>query len=502
MKRAKNKIICIITVLLFCSSINIWAKTPPALPEIGIDEFPTQSDTTLEKFSHYGSDEEKKEADRILEERHRQAALEAEIAALKDKLNAISLGKNKKDNYNAVVAQINSKEAELESLKQKIENEKKEAISNNESRKQTENSPELGDPVRATTGTYMQSEIDIERGTTICLTVERIYEAENKITSGFGYGWTTNLDERIIMGVQPGADKVYAEKQEYEKTLKNNIERFKSLILDNYSITELSTRELQSRKSQCEQIGTELDGKRTGEGAVAREKAAVILGLINELSSDLSTLRKYESEYERQVADTKEYYQNVLVPTQSRHVTNGKVLFKGMGKEYEETGLETITVIDEGGYPHILYETAKGSGIWKNPTDKIIKWCERAGRGYKVVLKNGTIKEYSEKQFLEKITDRNGNWISINRDATGKIETVSSSDEECYQFTYENGYISKITNIRDITETSEYKYNGNNLVQVKDTDGDTVRMEYDQNGHMAKLLKCDGSEVKFEYGIE
>lgn len=428
--------------------------------------------------------------------------LQEEIDALKEKLNDVSLGKNKKDNYNAVVAQINSKKAELESLNQKIENEKKESISNNESKKQTENSPELGDPVRATTGTYMQSETDIERGTDICLKVERIYEAENKITSGFGYGWTTNLDERIIMGVQPEADKIYAKKQEYERTLKENIERFNSLILENYGITELSTRELQSRKAECEQIGRELEEKRSGEGAVAREKAAEMQGLINNLSSDLSTLQRYESDYYKQAADTNWYYVNILSPTQRRHAGNSRVLFNGMGNEYEETGLETITVIDEGGYPHLLYETGNGSGVWKNSEDKTIDRCERNGSGYKVVLKNGSIKEYSESQFLKKKTDRNGNWISINRDATGKIETVSSSDEECYQFTYENGYISKITNLRDITETVEYKYKENKLVSVKDTDGDAVRMEYDQDGHMTKLIKCDGSEVKFEYGKE
>ena len=432
----------------------------------------------------------------------RAQQIQAEIDGLKQALDSIPAEKRKTREFYEKIQQLSEKGNELNILNQQIAEEKAAAAAANADINQTSNSDTPGDPVRATTGTYIQSEIDIERVTSICLKVERTYEAENTIISGFGYGWRTNLDEKIITGVEPGANKVYAKKKEYEEKLKENIESMKSQILKIYNITELSTQELESRKAECERISKELEDRRTGEGAVAREKAAVIQGLINELSSDLSTLRKYESDYAKQAADTKEYYQNVLVPTQSRHVINGKVLFKGMGKEYEETGLETITVIDEGGYPHILYETAKGSGIWKNPTDKIIKWCERAGRGYKVVLKNGTIKEYSEKQFLEKITDRNGNWISINRDATGKIETVSSSDEECYQFTYENGYISKITNIRDITETSEYKYNGNKLVQVKDTDGDTVRMEYDQDGHMTKLIKCDGSEVKFEYGKE
>lgn len=432
----------------------------------------------------------------------RAQQIQAEIDALKQELSEIPADKRNTTEFYEKIQQISEKGNELNTLNQQIAEQKADAAAANADINQTSNSDTPGDPVRATTGTYIQSEIDIERGTAICLKVERTYEAENTIISGFGYGWRTNLDERIITGVEPGANKVYAKKKEYEEKLKENIESMKSQILKIYNITELSTQELESRKAECERISKELEDRRTGEGAAAREKAAVIQGLINELSSDLSILRKYESEYERQVADTKEYYQNILVPTQSRHITNGKVLFKGMGNEYEETGLETVSVIDEGGYPHLLYETGNGSGIWKNSKDKTIDRCERNGRGYKVVLKNGTIKEYSEKQFLEKITNRNGNWIAIERDVSGKIETVRSSEDECYHFSYENGYISKITNLRDITETVEYKYKGNKLVSVKDTDGDAVRMEYDQDGHMTKLLKCDGSEVKFEYGKE
>ena len=173
-----------------------------------------------------------------------------------------------------------------------------------------------------------------------------------------------------------------------------------------------------------------------------------------------------------------------------------------MGKEYEETGFNSITVIDENGAPHVLYETEEGSKIWKNADDNQITKCEKTDTGYTLYLADGTIKNYDEPGLLTSITDRNGNCITLNRDSNERLISLETSYSEKLNFSYFNSNITKIENVRSPEESVIYTYEGNRLVKVKDTDDDVVEMEYNTDGYMTALKKCDGSRVHFVYGEE
>ena len=180
-----------------------------------------------------------------------------------------------------------------------------------------------------------------------------------------------------------------------------------------------------------------------------------------------------------------------------RNERNKKALFNGMGNYYEETGQDTITVIDDSGYPHILKEC---QGLWKNDKDYHYKYCKTSGKKLLLYESNGIVKEFDEYGFLIKKTDRNGNYIHLLRDNEERILYITTSDNEKYDFEYKNGFITKITNSRCKDEYLLYSYKGHYLSSVQDVDGDTVVMEYDYENHLTNLKKCDGSFISFEYG--
>ena len=94
------------------------------------------------------------------------------------------------------------------------------------------------------------------------------------------------------------------------------------------------------------------------------------------MHSDLADLRNYENELQQKRSESDQYLRNVVIPTETRHSKNRYVLFGGTPSYYEETGLDTITVIDEDGYTHLMKETSNGSGVWKEKDEKTyIKCC-------------------------------------------------------------------------------------------------------------------------------
>ena len=105
-----------------------------------------------------------------------------------------------------------------------------------------------------------------------------------------------------------------------------------------------------------------------------------------------------------------------------------------MDSDYDGTGLNTVIVIDENGYPHLLYKAAEET--WKNDNDKNIIKCETYGSGHRITEYDGTIKDFDANGFITRITDRNRNCVEIKRKADAKIECIESSSGEKYVFEY------------------------------------------------------------------
>lgn len=437
----------------------------------------------------------------------------------------------------------------------------------NQEVKNEENTPKGGDPVQLTTGRYEMNESDISVSGIQEFEIQRRYVSGNPVISSFGYGWITNLDQRIILGINFTAENEYKQMLSYLEKYQENIAEAERDIIESYKVSSLENGEEEIRESirKCENYGFALQilanqnrtalmasesqttpeltseelslitleqiqsefnqeymdyteegltdfieeqRQNTFELAASAEalaeaafsKALEIEGYLSSFKQSLEELDILKHEYEIKVHEAEAFYEAEVAPSLMRHQQNRRVLFSGMEEFYEGTGLDSLTVIDENGYPHILYETADGSGVWKNENDReIISCCAETG-GYRLFMSDGSFKDFDSAGFLVKLTDRNGNWISLNRNGEEKILRLESSLGEKYSFEYKGNYIGKISNLRSSDENVVYGYRGNRLESVKDTDGDTVIMGYDTDGFMTSLTKCDGSKVVFEYG--
>ena len=396
-----------------------------------------------------------------------------------------------------------------------------------EDKKNTENSQIDGDPVRLTQGTYEQSETDFCIGNNISFTVERLYSSENKIYSSFGYGWSTNLDERILYGIEVNSEEIEQALIEYADSLKTLIEDFTNKLKSAYNVSSLeyAHKALNDRITNCSNIYSattslysslcSLESDAEGYPAQARitglkNKAAGIMASISSkeseiraatktLTKDLALLNRFENKY-NQILQELAVYTEKRAQVEERKEKNKYARFAGMDSWYEETGLDTITLIDENAFPHILYETEQASGVWINQNEKQIVNCTKQECGLKLTMANGITKLFDETGFLVQITDLNGNQIIIHRNQDGKINYVQTSSGEKIGFTYTENRIATITNLRAPSQKVFYNYTSEKLCSFKDSEGDLVLMEYDSSGRLSVVKKGDGSSVSFYYG--
>ena len=430
--------------------------------------------------------------------------LEKQIAKLEEELKKTTTHDKTPAATRAKQQTKEALEKQLADKKKKLEEDQTENQGEIEEELAEENSETGGDPVRLTVGSYEQSESDIIITGVQGFEITRKYNSENKVTSSLGYGWTTNLDQRIILGVSAVAQGQYEALTEYLNQLNQNITAFETEILQGYNVQSLETGEAEITSSLEKCLEIEEEAKKLPISSELAErahaKAEENRAALEAFREALSLLGQLRADYETKRQEAENLYINEVLPSIERHNRNSKVLFNGMREDYDQTGRNTVIIIDENGYPHLLFESVTGNGIWEKEGDDKLLRCEASGSGYQVTCVDGRIQIYDENGFLIKITDRNGNFIHIKRDGNGKISELETSFGEKYNFEYSGAFISKITNVRSSDESVTYAYSGNYLVSVCDTDGDTVTMTYDSDGRMTALNKCDGSSVNFTYG--
>lgn len=467
------------------------------------------SEDELIVFIDYGNELQAETANEILNNRRKRAMLEGMINNLIQKKKNLDTREcyyqPLRQDYENQIARLYSDLNELNDTEQ-ANLEQRTALL--QQQKDSDNSKKLGDPVKITRGSYEQLETDFSIGTTLPLTINRNYDSESIVYSSFGYGWSTNLDERIILGTEPDAQNTYTKTSKILTDLIRIINTFKNKLLTEYEITgieegkEQLTQSFDSIISECQSISSQAssdgysDISATAQ-AITREIQQIKSVYLSHFSIDKSFLNKLNAFYNETQKENQEAKKR-MEASAKRRAQNAKALFPGMADNYDGTGLNTIILIDEDSYPHILYETE--SDTWQNNNDRKIIEAFKTSTGYTVLLSNGTEKLYDSNGFIIKITDRNQNYITITRNKDETIKSIQSSYGEKLLFTYNSSYISKITNARCTEQTAEYSYKDGKLISVTDSDGDTVGMEYNSNGQMTTLKKCDGSKVQFIYG--
>lgn len=394
-----------------------------------------------------------------------------------------------------------------------------------EGEKNSANSGEAGDPVKISKGTYELSEEDIVIGNDNKFVIKRRYESDCKITGSFGYGWKTNLDERIILGTNPKAHKDLIALNDYLNIVKPLILQLEEKLKEQYRVTSIynAQEELNERINNCNLHIEKLDeyiaklealkNRAHSYYSLAQQIESIIAKALKVKESAINKKELFEKQkksitqdlqtikhLKQKLTDAEKEYEKkkkIAEKDRQRHERNKKALFTGMDNYYEETGQNTITVIDDAGYPHILKES---QDIWKNEKDFRYKYCKSSGKNLLLYESDGYVKEFDEYGFLIKKTDRNGNYIQLVRDSEERITCILTSDNERFDFEYKNKLITKINNSRCKEECLVYNYTGYNLTNVEDVEGDSVSMEYDSENHITSLKKCDGSFISFAYG--
>ena len=322
-----------------------------------------------------------------------------------------------------------------------------------------------GDPVRITTGAYEQTETDILKQNVINLIVQRVYQSTKDVTGSFGLGWSTNLDERVILGTKANVQDIYDAYAEYLLELETNLKAMENQIKEDFFV---------------EDPYSVVD-----EANIRIKTAEELLKRLNELKKEYEDTKKKTEEAEQELQMTK-----------SRKERNKKAMFKGLGLYFEETGLDTVTYVDEGGYPYLMYQHENYSNVWQSKDRDCV--CVFENDEY-TVYKDSVKKTCDYKGFIIRETDYYGNTIEYIRDEDEKIKFIKSSFGESFAVEYENNFIKKIVNERDPSENVLYYYEGDRMTGTKDTDGDYVSIGYDKHGLINSIGKNDGSAYTIIY---
>lgn len=322
-----------------------------------------------------------------------------------------------------------------------------------------------GDPVRITTGAYEQTETDILKQNVINLIVQRVYQSTKDVTGSFGLGWSTNLDERVILGTKANVQDIYDAYAEYLLELETNLKAMENQIKEDFFV---------------EDPYSVVD-----EANIRIKTAEELLKKLNELKKEYEDTKKKTEEAEQELQMTK-----------SRKERNKKAMFKGLGLYFEETGLDTITYVDERGYPYLMYQHENYSNVWQSKDRDCV--CVFENDEY-TVYKDSVKKTFDYKGFIIRETDYYGNTIEYIRDEDEKIRFIKSSFGESFAVEYENNFIKKIVNERDPSENVLYYYEGDRMTGTKDTDGDYVSIGYDKHGLINSIGKNDGSAYTIIY---
>ena len=501
------------------------------------------TDTQLIEISEKGNAEQREEAEKIIAKREYQRkneellvqskALDSEVELVINEENLVQEPLEEAENLNEMTEEISEDiEDAQETLEENIESSKEELTENiveNDKALQLEKSQESGDPVKITEGSYEQNDVDFHFHGIIDFEIKRRYSSSGTIVSTFGYGWYSNLDERIILGTSVHPDEMKKNFISYSEYLKNKIEEYELKLAQGYNVSdiyyaeEIYNEQIQITKNQLSKALTlytrtnqllnaamnyeartdvvEVLGKNEALILRLKNRIALFETSISDIKEHLKRLDEYKDKYKnslRKIESFEEFYQFSI----ARKVKNKTAMFSGMPLWYEETGLDTLTLIDENGYPHLFRENNSNHGSWKSAEDKKYISIHVINNGYELNQRDGIVKLFDENGFVVKIFDRNKNYIQINRKSDETIDSLITSSSENLKFEYDKigKYVVQITNTRSPDENVKYEYKGNKLISVQDIDGDTVNMEYDDHGRLYGLRKSDNSKISFKYG--
>lgn len=120
--------------------------------------------------------------------------------------------------------------------------------------------------------------------------------------------------------------------------------------------------------------------------------------------------------------------------------------------------------------------------------------------GYVRRFDNGQVQTFDNEGKLSRIADKNGNSLALFYDKTGHLSYIQDSLNRRITFTFNRiGKVEKI--VGENGKVATYKYNGNELVESKDTDGNVYKYQYSSNGrhNLVKISYSDNTTLEVGY---
>jgi RHS repeat-associated protein len=305
----------------------------------------------------------------------------------------------------------------------------------------------IGDPVLATTGSYLLETEDYGiTGTGFA--ISRKYISEDETAGSMGSAWLLSLDSRIMRGVTPvNSGKL------------NEMEALVGGMLEAYQGID---------KQYASDIAEEVYGMYLSAKSKVDE-----LHKITALSVDLALLNQF-------------------------------CKFRGTPSHYEGVGNNNLVVIDENGTPRV-FEPA-GSGVWLpiNYPERLYERLEsldgngvQSRAGFVLNTKGGRKKLYDGYGMLTGVIELNGNSVEITRDLEERITSIRGPHGTEWTPVYNGDYISGIKGPGGME--LRYGYNGDKLAWAEDYEGDRIRYAYEE-GRLKDIVKPDNSFIRLTYG--
>jgi RHS repeat-associated protein len=114
--------------------------------------------------------------------------------------------------------------------------------------------------------------------------------------------------------------------------------------------------------------------------------------------------------------------------------------------------------------------------------------------GFRLTTEDDVQYDFSADGSLQRIEDRNGVDVDVERDDSGRVGAVIDDAGRSVEFTYENDRLSSVI-LPDGRAVSYSFSEGGRLVGVTDPEGEMARYEYDGDGRVTKAFAADGDLV-------
>ena len=125
-------------------------------------------------------------------------------------------------------------------------------------------------------------------------------------------------------------------------------------------------------------------------------------------------------------------------------------------------------------------------------------FIEKNGQFYSRTTLDGSIQKFKLNGKMDKIYDRNGNYLSLTYDGKLLKEVTDNSGRKLTFAYYDNGKVKSITGPGGIK--SEYKFkNNNDLIYAKSSTGTVFSYDYDDLHNLTKIIFPDKTTKEMTY---